>query len=344
LRAANAAAQPDPRPSLVLLETQTLGIDPVVGRFVDRALRRGAEGAGYAVMPAEAGRLALEELKVAYPPGMGDLWRATYRLRAERGVFAVVWAVAGRYVVQVRVASLDGSGPFYAQGEADTADLDQEVASLLSQALPQAAAKATAPSAAVAPAPVAAGGAVPALSEPTQPAPAQPAPSPTQAPDADATAREPQASLGATPGGPQEPPRVRLALHDDVAFGIARQSFVNDVLAAGADLRFGPGSWLGGYIGYANLPGRASRVQSVLCYVQVEQRVPLVEGALAIPLRFDLGYLARNGGFLRLSSGLSVALGDRAELVLDLLAPAFWMTPSTTLFSLDLGLELGLLL
>jgi hypothetical protein len=136
--------------------------------------------------------------------------------------------------------------------------------------------------------------------------------------------------------------RVRLALHNDVAFGLAEDSFINDVLGVRADLRLDARLWLGLHVGYANLQGRAGRVHGVLPYAQIEQRIPLASGrALAIPLRLGLGYLLRNGGFMRLSSGIAIPLGAHHELVLDLIAPAFWTTRDRTLFALDAGVELN---
>jgi hypothetical protein len=314
---ANANAGEPSAPRLLVLETQVIGIDEVVGRFVDRALRRSAESQGFVLLPPGEGQRALQAMGAAYPPSMADLWRATYATQAERGVFAVAWASEGRYVVQVRVASRDGGGPAFAQGDADSAELEQRVEALfrqaLSQALPampsQLAARST-PSQPPVPAPIA--------------RPATPVTSATVVP---ATAHA-------------EPRHLRLALHEELAFGLAQRSFFNDVLGGRFDLQLGGDTWLGAYGGYADLDGRHGRVRSVLLYAQLEQRIAVIGRELQVPLRFDLGYLVNNGGFLRLSSGLSFALGEHLELVLDLLAPTFWSAPSRSLFSLDLGAEL----
>jgi hypothetical protein len=119
---------------LLIVDTHPNGVDPVVGRFVDRALRHEAEAIGYAPSTAGEGVRALQAQGYAYPPSMADLWRVLQRSPAERAVSALVWAERGRYVVQVRIACRDGSGPFYAQGEAGAEDLESVSAGLLRQA------------------------------------------------------------------------------------------------------------------------------------------------------------------------------------------------------------------
>jgi hypothetical protein len=315
------AQQPTP-PTLLLIETHTIDVDPVVGRFVDRALQRGAQSAGYAVLPTDEGRKALRDMGAADPPSVVDLGRAAYRVHAERGVLAAVWATHGRYVVQVQVAHSDGSAPSQVRGDAGSEDLEQQVGVLLARVLAEA------------PAP-------PKTLETPRAAPETAPVAPETAPVVKPQRARSSERAAATPNPRAEPIVYRLALHDDVAFGIAKHSFLADVIGGRLDLRVDTGSWLGAHLGYADLPGRQGRAHSLLMYAQFEQRIPIAAGPVGIPLRFDLGYLLRNGGFLRLSSGLAFALGKRVELVLDLLAPTFWITPDNTLFSLDLGFELA---
>ena len=42
---------------------------------------------------------------------------------------------------------------------------------------------------------------------------------------------------------------------------------------------------------------------------------------------------------MRASAGLSVAVSDKLELALDLLAPTLWVVRDQTVFSLDLAFE-----
>jgi hypothetical protein len=337
--AATAAhAQSAPPLRVVLLETQSVGVAPVVGRFVDRALARAAADAGLEPLPADQGARALAEMGAAYPPSVADLWRLTYRVHADRGVLAVASAKGGRYVIQVRVACVDGRGPFDAAGTSGREDLESQAAALLNQAL-QAAAAASPPAS-----PAASASAPASASPPASPPSAPPPPVPAPAPAALGFPRGPYFFAERPPPAAAPPPKWRLAVHNDVALGLAKQAFVNDVLGARVDLRLAPRSAIGAYLGYAMLPGREGRVHSVLTYIQLEQRIPITREALQIPLRLDLGYLARNGGFLRLASGLGVALGKDFELVFDLLAPTFWITPDSSLFSLDFGVELNVTL
>lgn len=297
---------------LVLVETHAIGVDPIVGRVLNRELREAAEALGYEVLGTDVARESMQAAGTAYPPDMADLWRLAHRAGAERALLAVVWASGGRYVLQLRVASLDGSGPDYAQGDAGSDDLAERVPALLSEAL---------------------------------------------APPGQTLSEEPKGDLEADADDGrsffldddtssrvhQRLRRLRLALHSDSAFGIADDSFFNELVGLRLDYRFGEELSLGGYLGYANLRGRDGRVSSLLPYVMLDNRVPIVPGgSVAIPLRIGIGYLVRNGMFLRLAAGLAVPLGERVELVFDLLNPTFWLTPDNTLFSLDLGVELAL--
>jgi hypothetical protein len=136
--------------------------------------------------------------------------------------------------------------------------------------------------------------------------------------------------------------RVRVALRDELVLGTDRDRFAGALLGARVDYLMGPALFLGAYVGYANLPGYDDRrAQTALWYVQLEHR-NRVSALLGVPLRIGLGYLVGNGAVLRLSAGLALQLTQRLELVADLIAPSFWVTPDTTLFSLDLGVELGM--
>jgi hypothetical protein len=160
------------------------------------------------------------------------------------------------------------------------------------------------------------------------PAPAGPAPTPSSPPP----------PLDTAP----EAPRFRLALHEELAFGLADDPFFANVIGARFDVRIADQTWVGAHLGYANLPARSGRANNVLPYAQFEQRIPLTEGSsFAIPIRLAVGYLPENGGYLRLSSGLAIPLGARSELVFDLLAPSFMQTPDKTLLAMDLGTEIS---
>jgi hypothetical protein len=134
--------------------------------------------------------------------------------------------------------------------------------------------------------------------------------------------------------------RVRVIAHDELVLGVDRDDFVGVLLGVRADYHIGPALFVGGYGGYANLPGRETRAHSLLTYAQLEHRIQVSE-TIGVPSRIALGYLARNGAVLRLGSGVALRITERLELVLDLLTPMFWVTPDTTLFSLNFGIELG---
>jgi hypothetical protein len=317
---------------IVVLEIETSGIDPIVARFAERALKQQARALGYEALGLEHGRRALSERNAGSPPSLADLWRATDACSARFGVRARVSASAGRYQIELLLASREGLGPFEAKVTSGAEDLESQIAAALAELLSRA--REGAP---VSPAPATAPPSV--IAEPS--ATPVPAAAPTPAPAPQPEAKKSVQFFGAAETElPPEPPRLRLALHNDVAIGMAQGGFWNDVLGARVDYRFGDSFWVGPQLGYANLEGREGRASSLLVHLQAEQRVPLASW-LALPVRMGLGYLLRNGAFLRLSSGLAFAIAEHTWLGFDLLAPTFWATPSRTLFSLDFAAELS---
>jgi hypothetical protein len=309
---AASARAPAARPYVLLTAARVVGVDPVVGRAVDAASAQALVANGFVVSTPEQGNAALQGVSPAQPATVADLWRATYAARADYGVMFQVSAEAGRYVLQVQVAARDGRGPFRAQADSDVPGLSVCVAQLLARTLPSATSNA-APNAA----PNAASTATPTTVTPAR------APAPTAAP-------EPEFA------------RLHLAVQTESAVGFSEDGFFNQLAGGRVDYRLTPGLSLGAYLGYANLRGRGGRVGSALYYFQLEQRIPLTANhKLSLPVRFDVGYLIHNGSVLRVASGLAIALGQRCDLVFDLMAPTFWLTPERSLFSLDFAVELG---
>ncbi len=307
-----ASAQQDAQ-TLAIAPTHTQDVDAVVGRFVDRALARTAAMRGYAVLDEETVRVALARLGAEQPPAIADLIRLSAASSAPCSVSAIAGAHGGRYTLQVRVGCRDGSGPYYASGEAGQTDLEAVASRLLAQALPQAL---SGPATAPAPAPLHVHVHAPEEASPTPTRTSTPTPAPTPV-----------------------PPRFRLAIHDDLDVGLAEDPFVSNILGVRFDIRIFTATWAGFHLGYANLPSSAGRAQNVLPYAQIEQRIPLTASGFAIPLRVALGYLPKNGAYLRISSGLAIPLTDRTDLVLDLVGPTFLSTPDKTLFALAFGVE-----
>lgn len=295
----------------VLVETEAQGVDPVVGRFVGTRLVAELEALGYSVVSTREARDRMVEMGLAYPPTVADLWRVTYRTQAERGVFAQVWAENGKYVVRLYVATHNGSGPYFAHGETDNEGMGELVARLVSEALP---------------------------------APGQGLP---EVDRAQQLARDARDGIKFFDTGLKPRRRIRfrpmrIAVNAEPAFGFTEDGFFNQLLGLRLDYRFSRDLALGAYVAYANLRGRNGRVSSVVTSLQIDNRVSVVRGSrVQIPLRGAIGYLWRNGVVLRLATGVAIPLGRRTELVLDLVAPTFWLTPEHTLFSLSLGADLG---
>lgn len=298
-------------PIAVLVPSTTSGVDPIVGRFVDRALQRGSQARGYAfvVDAAPAG---------SAPPRMVVLWNRVHLLRGEHALHALVSAERGQYVVTLRIASRDGSGPRQAELSAGQRELEAAVTALVVRTLPA----------------------------PSSGAAAQREPPKVTETGTSTDAGRPPAAATPSAGEAHEdhapaPPDWRVSLRDELVLGLGEDDFVGVLVGGGADYRLDDALWLGLRLAYANLPGRGERAQSTLWYLQLEQRTDL-SARIAVPLRLGLGYLAANGSVLRLSAGLALDVGRGVGLQLDLLAPTFWITPDTTLFSMSLGVEASL--
>lgn len=302
----------DERPLLLLVETETQDIDPVVGRFVNARVAALAEDLGYRVAAPKHTREAMVRLGITYPPTMVDLWTMMHAEGASRALLVSVWSAGGRYALRVAVGSADGSGPYYAEGQGDRALVLEALARAVAEALP-------------------APGQVFEGADPE-------------------TTLEREAQEGTQyydTAGPRPPPSprhrpLRLVLHGDTSFGFSRDDFRNHSVGGRLDYRIDPELAIGAFVGYANLKGRDGRASSLVAYMQLEDRVPLTRsGSVQVPLRVSLGYLAKNGPLLRLAAGVGFTLGERVDVAIDLLTPTFWLTPQSLLFSLDLGLELG---
>lgn len=318
----------DDRLRAVVVDAAPYGVDPVVGRHVTQRMRTTAEALGYAVVSAEATVAAAQRLRMPYPPAPADLWRVTYVGEAHRGTFARVWAHQGQYVIEITVASLDGTGPFFARGTSGAQDLHEVVERLTREALPpperfDREAHARVGEQAAAPPPA------------TGPAPPGPAPGfpPQDDPFADVPVSRPERrDVGR---------RFSLAVQTEGAIGTSNDTFYNHLFGVRLDYRVSREIILGVYGGYANLRGKNGRSSNLLMYAQLEDRIRISSRSdITVPLRFGLGYLPYNGPYVRLAAGLNVPLGERVELGFDILTPTFWVLPDRTAVSLDLAAEL----
>ena len=304
---------------LIVVDAAPYGIDEVVGRHVSAQMRETGAALGYGVLSPEQTVAAAQRLRMPYPPTPADLWRVTYFSESQRGAFARVWASSGRYVVELSVASLDGTGPFFARGTAGAEDLRSVVDGLLRQALPPP-------------------GAWRGRVEPG--AEDDPSDRPRSAASPDRLARPPTEAERPEPEVPVTR-RFQLALQSESAFGASQDSYYNHLLGLRVDFRASHSVLFGVYAGYANLRGKAGRAQNILSYLQVEDRVRVNPTSdFTIPLRLGLGYLPYNGPVVRLSAGLNYAFAEQFEIGIDLLTPTFWILPDRTAVSLDVALEL----
>ncbi len=137
---------------------------------------------------------------------------------------------------------------------------------------------------------------------------------------------------------PAPAPFYRLTVQAEPAFGVGSGPFFTGLLGVRLDTRFTPEWSLGPYLGYANLKGAAGeRVHNVLLYALLSYEAPF-SGNLKLPIRFGVGYLPKNGPYLRSSLGLGYELADDWALSLDAI-PAFWSVDDRT--EISLGTALG---
>ena len=330
-----------PRRRLIVIDAASYGIDPVVGRHVSRQMRATGAALGYDVLTPEQSVAAAQRLRMPYPPTPANLWRVSYVAQAQRGAFARVWAHSGSYVVEITVASLDGTGPFFTRGNAGAGDLHAVVDRLTREALPPPevwredtqGAGSTQPGP-VAPGQVGAGGVQP-----------------------DAGSGEAGTGPAAAPGGEfadeagPEPRRrrrrrrprrrIHLALQTEGAIGTSQDSFYNHLIGLRLDYRVSREILFGAYAAYANLRGKDGRTSNLLMYLQIEDRVRISSSSdITIPLRLAIGYLPYNGPVVRLAAGLNIPLNSDLQLGFDILTPTFWVLPDRTAVSLNLGAEL----
>ncbi|MGF1465909.1 MAG: hypothetical protein ACFCGT_07225 [Sandaracinaceae bacterium] len=320
----------------MVVDAATFGIDPVVGRVATDRMRQTATELGYAVLSGADTVAAWQELRPTYPPTPADLWRVSWVARVHRGAFARIWAHAGRYVIEVTVASLDGTGPFFARGTSGAEDLREVVDQLLRSCLP-------APTTWSASGAEAVGG-TPAPGDLGQrrarvaraPVRDEGEPTPEEAFDVEAGGEnEPEAS---------EPPaalrRWGLTAQTEAAFGASEDFFYNHLIGARLDFRITRDIIIGAYVAYANLNGRDGRASNLLVALQFEDRIRIARGLdLTLPLRASVGFLPFNGPVIRLAAGLNYAVSPSWTIGADLLAPTFWILQDRTSVSLDVAIE-----
>lgn len=325
-------AVPEPAPPalrVIVIDAATYGIDPIVGRVATDTLRRTAATIGYGVIDPTATVAAARSIRMAYPPTPADLWRATWTAQAHRGVFARIWAAEGRYVIEVAVASLDGSGPFFGRDTAGPDDLREVVARLLTAALP--------PPSAWNPAGV-----------PPSTTPTAVAVTPTLGGPARATPHRARDEL-AHPTGRDgrrwrrpEPElrRFSVAIQTEASIGTSQGSFYNHFVGARLDVRILRDLMVGLYVAYVNLEGREERQSNFFVMIQGEDRIRLASGLdLTIPLRVGVGYLAFNGPVIRISAGLNYALSENWEIGVDLIAPTFYILADRAAVAFDFSAD-----
>lgn len=316
-----------PAQRVVVVSAQPVGVDARAASLVTEELQKTLTSAGYDVVPADQTQQALTALGLTYASTPADLWKVTYAARAALGVTATVRAEGGQYVLDLTVADATGRGPFTGQARSDAPGLLAATSDTLRKTLPSAESPPPAPS-----------------TTPPAPPPAQPSAAPAYpvAQPMMVSPSNPEIDHARTSEAPAKFKRLRLALQTEAAFGTTDDGFYNHLVGARLDYRFARKVSLGGYLGYANLKGREGRENNVLPYAQMDYRIFLDRGGtVQVPLRFGAGYLPKNGPFLRFAVGIAVDVSPDVELLLDVAAPALWVTKDLTVVSFDVAGEVG---
>lgn len=314
----------DDRLVVVVVDAAAYGIDPVVGQHVSRQMRETAEALGYAVVAQEDTIAAARRVEMPYPPTPSDLWRVTFAAESQRGAFARVWADAGRYVLELSVASADGTGPFFARGTAGAEDLHTVVDGLLREAMPTPDTYDAAAAAAI------------ASSTPQPRTRTSPSASPVLRP---MTSPRPVVRRARRNTRPSR--RFDVALQTEAAFGVSEDRFYNHLVGVRFGVRLTRTISLQLNASYINLRGRGERAHNILPMLFFENRFRISSRIdLTVPLRVGVGYLPFNGPVLRLAAGLNLPVSSRVEIGIDLLTPTFWFLLDQTLVSLNIGAEI----
>ena len=127
---------------------------------------------------------------------------------------------------------------------------------------------------------------------------------------------------------------LRLALELEAASGVITGPFQNGLVGVRLDGRFSDHVSLGGYLGVGGLKGKDGRVRAGLVLAVLEYMLRDPSATVRVPLRFSTGYLAANGPVARVGTGVSLAVGQRIDLVGEL-ASMVWLTNNQNLLSLD---------
>ncbi|MDW8245711.1 MAG: hypothetical protein RMJ84_03955 [Sandaracinaceae bacterium] len=304
---------PAPTRRVVIVDAATVGVAPVVGRAINEQMYRTAAEMGYAITPIEVGVQAFRALRLRYPPSPAALWRLAWATQSHRAMFARCWAEGGQYVVEVIVASLDGTGPFVASERTGSEGFRAAVDRAIRQALPL-------PAQWVGPEPQftpqfrgAWAGGLQTLRRSAFDELAHPA------------------ALDQRKWRPEEPGlrRFGIALQTEGSIGTTEGSFYNHFAGLRFDLRLNREIGIGTYVAYVNLEGRNGRGHNMLFLVQGEYRLrPSPTLNITVPLRLGGGYLPYNGPVIRGAAGLNYAFSPNWEVGLDLIAPTIYLLAS----------------
>jgi len=320
-----------PRRALVV-DAIGYGIAEVVPRVVTDQIRRTSAELGYEVPAADVAMTAINVQDLPYPPAPADLWHLAFGTQSHRSIFARAWASEGRYVIEIVIASIDGTGPFISRDTAGSDDLRAVVDRLVRATLPL---------------PAVWSGAEPSF----EPQPAPVATNPRLASNfvmpgfRHRTVREELAHPTGRDGQrwrPAEPDirRFSLTLQTEASIGASQGSFYNHYVGVRLDVRLTREILIGLYVAYVNVESRDGRANNIFVMLQGEDRIRLSPTLdLTIPLRIGVGYLPFNGPVFRASAGLNYAFSPNFEMGIDLIAPTFYVLPRGLSVAFDFGLE-----
>lgn len=297
---------------VAIVDTAPIGVDPAAATFVNNVLREQFTRLGLAIVATDELYAAARRLSLAFPVPEAGLAQLVTELRSEFAITCELRARSGFYFATLRVRRRDESTE-RAAGVVATqwtlGDRVREAVLLLLRGGNGASSINT--------------GAGP--SDPTGIPPTQPY-------------YQPPISIPARPPILLHARPFELSLVGHAAFNPGREPYTNGLV--GARFTYFPLDRLGvmASLSYANLRGRAGRVNNLLPLVGVESGVDLVPSiGLFVPLRFEVGYLPFNGIVARVTAGLAFTLYRQLRLEIDVVQPTLWMVGENASVSLDIG-------
>ena len=307
---------------LVLPSARAEAVPGRVAKALERVARQVAGEAGYEVVPEAEARALAQRFLVPRPASAADLWRLGWAAGVRRVLQLRLGADGERYVVGWLLANLDGAPPVDGMLRAPADRVREALAEALAEALPP-----------------------PERWDPQahRRLAALARPMPRAVAGRGAATEQGLPPRRAERAAPKHPwglaPTVAVGTRLDEQGGVLLFAGLrlDRVVVGGEVSRVA----LGLTVLYANLPGRAQRVDNVLAWADLSNELrPWTRVDAWLLFRLGLGWLPRNGAALRAGVGGHLPLSERWSLVAEPATLSFWLLSPRLAVSWDPLLQL----